>query len=224
MAKRSCTLPGCTQPHRARGLCSGHWKQQYGKREQYPIVCVTCEKEHLSARRDGKYCSETCKGIGQRGKPSGNQGTSWTRRQRATNKLYWAAKGTQGKSTWTSGPCAQCGTQFTAVGPGLAARFCSTRCATAKKNRVRRARQRGVERAYYTRMSIFTRDGWRCHICKRTVRKDQQAPHPLAPTLDHLVPLAEGGPDNAANVATAHFMCNSRRGARGGNEQLALIG
>lgn len=49
-------------------------------------------------------------------------------------------------------------------------------------------------------------------------------PHPKAPTIDHVVPLAEGGADTAANVRLAHFICNSMRGNRGGGEQLALIG
>ena len=49
-------------------------------------------------------------------------------------------------------------------------------------------------------------------------------PHPKAPTIDHIVPLADGGDDIKANVRLAHFLCNSRRGARGGTEQLWLIG
>jgi len=51
-------------------------------------------------------------------------------------------------------------------------------------------------------------------------------PHPLAPTIDHLIPLADGGSDSPANVATAHFLCNSTKGERhgGGGDQLTLIG
>jgi 5-methylcytosine-specific restriction endonuclease McrA len=48
-------------------------------------------------------------------------------------------------------------------------------------------------------------------------------PHPDAPTIDHLLPLCDGGDDVRANVQLAHFLCNSRRGA-GGVVQLALVG
>lgn len=51
----------------------------------------------------------------------------------------------------------------------------------------------------------------------------QAVPHPKAPTIDHVVPLAEGGHDTRANVQLAHFLCNSIKG-RGGSQQLALIG
>jgi hypothetical protein len=37
-------------------------------------------------------------------------------------------------------------------------------------------------------------------------------------------PLSRGGDDTRANVQLAHFLCNARKGAAGGGEQLALIG
>ena len=49
-------------------------------------------------------------------------------------------------------------------------------------------------------------------------------PHPRAPTVDHVVPIAEGGDDTRANVQLAHFLCNSTKSNGGGVEQLALIG
>jgi len=51
----------------------------------------------------------------------------------------------------------------------------------------------------------------------------QVVPHPKAPTVDHIVPVSEGGDDTRANVQLAHFVCNSVKGARG-SQQLALIG
>jgi 5-methylcytosine-specific restriction endonuclease McrA len=49
-------------------------------------------------------------------------------------------------------------------------------------------------------------------------------PHPKAPTIDHIVPLAAGGDDIKANVQLAHFLCNSVKSNQGGNEQLILVG
>lgn len=88
----------------------------------------------------------------------------------------------------------------------------------------RRARKRDAYVADVYRLDVYNRDGWRCHICRRRVRRDKVAPHPLAPTIDHIVPLAAGGTHEPANCATAHFVCNATKGDRGGGEQLALIG
>ncbi|WP_431999318.1 HNH endonuclease [Streptomyces sioyaensis] len=125
------------------------------------------------------------------------------------------------------GRCGRCGTAFVAAALGDdAARYCSETCVKRSKSARRRARARSAEAERYSRHAIFERDGWRCHICRRAVRRSAPVPHPLAPTIDHLIPLAAGGSDTAANVATAHFLCNSiksdRAGARG--DQLALLG
>lgn len=45
----------------------------------------------------------------------------------------------------------------------------------------------------------------------------------MGPTIDHLVPIADGGLDELANVRLAHRQCNCARG-RGGDIQLLLFG
>jgi hypothetical protein len=85
-----------------------------------------------------------------------------------------------------------------------------------------RVRRPGVVETF-TSEEIFERDRYRCHICKRKCRRRAAVvPDPLAPTIDHLIPLAKGGEHTRANVATACFQCNSVKGDRGGGEQLAL--
>jgi 5-methylcytosine-specific restriction endonuclease McrA len=70
---------------------------------------------------------------------------------------------------------------------------------------------------------LCQRDGFRCHLCRRRVNPNLRAPHPRSATFDHLMPVSAGGNDDPANLALAHFGCNSSRGARG-TVQLALIG
>jgi 5-methylcytosine-specific restriction endonuclease McrA len=41
------------------------------------------------------------------------------------------------------------------------------------------------------------------------VKRDKVVPHPKAPVLDHILPLAQGGTHEPTNVQCAHFMCNS---------------
>ena len=44
------------------------------------------------------------------------------------------------------------------------------------------------------------------------------------PSIDHIVPRSQGGGDDLANLRLAHWGCNRARKAKGGNEQLALVG
>lgn len=67
------------------------------------------------------------------------------------------------------------------------------------------------------------RDAWRCVHCRRSVRPDLSFPDPGSPSFEHLVPVSEGGTDEAANLALAHLSCNLKRGV-GGTVQLALVG
>lgn len=71
---------------------------------------------------------------------------------------------------------------------------------------------------------IFERDRWRCGICGQRIGKSFKAPHPRSKSIDHVVPLIEGGDDTAANKRASHLLCNTARRDRGGNEQLAMIG
>lgn len=69
---------------------------------------------------------------------------------------------------------------------------------------------------------LAKRDSNRCHLCRRKVRWDVHSQHNLYPSRDHLVPRSQGGSDDVANLALAHRVCNSRRGARGA-AQLRLL-
>jgi len=107
---------------------------------------------------------------------------------------------------------------------------CDT-CRTATKRRRKqcerrrvRAKRAGANRERYTLAEIAERDNYRCGLCHRRMDMHRTAPHPRAPTIDHLIPLDSGGDDTRANVQLACFHCNSVKGNRGGGEQLALFG
>jgi len=96
----------------------------------------------------------------------------------------------------------------------------------AASKRRRRARKRGALRAPYKAIVIHERDGWVCQLCRKKVRRRAKVPHPLAPVIDHILPLAQGGDDVPSNVQCAHFLCNSLKGDRTGptGDQLRLVG
>lgn len=92
-----------------------------------------------------------------------------------------------------------------------------TRCAR------RRARRRLAFVEHVDPDVVFGRDDWRCHLCGGRIDKRLSGRHRWGPTIDHLVPISEGGEHSYANVAAAHRSCNSKRGVSG-PAQLALIG
>lgn len=87
--------------------------------------------------------------------------------------------------------------------------YCSTTC--RNRARYRRRPSRTTRKATW-RTAIFQRDAWTCWLCGGHTDPTATVPHPLAPTVDHLVPRIDGGTDDPSNLATAHLSCNSRRG------------
>lgn len=77
----------------------------------------------------------------------------------------------------------------------------------------RRARLAKCKSSPYSRRAIFKRDGWTCRLCGKPLDRSKQCPHPLAPSIDHIIALANGGDDTPENVQAAHFICNSYKGA-----------
>jgi len=90
-------------------------------------------------------------------------------------------------------------------------------------------RRRALKKAASTgapviRSEIGDRDRWKCGLCGAKVNRDLAYPHPMSPSLDHVIPLSKGGAHSPENVQIAHLQCNSEKGNRGGGEQLLLIG
>lgn len=48
-----------------------------------------------------------------------------------------------------------------------------------------------------------------CGICGTPVDKTLRSPHPLSPTVDHIIPVSKGGhPSALENLQLAHRVCN----------------
>lgn len=128
--------------------------------------------------------------------------------------------------------CRQCRASFKVTGQG-SPKTCSEqcrkldrRCAVAKSRHApwfrkakriqkakRRARERQLPCESVDPIAVFERDGWRCQMC------GTETPASLrgriaddAPELDHVVPLARGGPHTYANVQCACRKCNGLKG------------
>ena len=89
--------------------------------------------------------------------------------------------------------------------------YCSDRCAKRYSARLRRVREKEAFVEHINTCDVFADDDLICQLCgEPTVPHDwSEGWHPLAATIDHIVPLAKGGKHERANVQTAHALCNS---------------
>ena len=82
-----------------------------------------------------------------------------------------------------------------------------------------RARKYGSEYdSSVTLKKLIKRDGMRCAICGGMCdwsdRSWTKYTGPLYPSIDHIIPMAKGGPHTWSNVQVAHIICNSEKGDR----------
>lgn len=218
MPQRTCGVSGCAKPHRARGLCTTHYNQQHqpDRHRKSTVRCVVCGEATLKAKRarHQPVCSMYCRWFLQ------NPVLSCPIPRTHPAHPEYASPQPERRTVWVAGRCGRCSRPFVDQHPD--ARYCSAVCASRAKQSRRRARKRGAEHVPYSRVDVFVRDGYRCHLCRRLTLRTAVVPHPRAPVIDHLVPLGPGA-DALHNVATACFMCNSTR-RDVGPAQLLLFG
>jgi len=54
-----------------------------------------------------------------------------------------------------------------------------------------------------------------CGICGKPVDFSYTNPHPLSPTVDHIIPVSKGGhPSDISNLQLAHRCCNRQKADR----------
>ena len=88
----------------------------------------------------------------------------------------------------------------------------SVRAAKAMRKALQRGRVPGAER--FDPIEVLERDKWRCHMCGVSTPKSLRGTmDERAPELDHIIPLAQGGPHTRANTACSCRRCNIGKGA-----------
>lgn len=216
MPDRTCTREGCTRPHYAHGVCSTHYRADRraagidAKRSRAAITktCECCGRTFTADREEARYCDRVCRDIANL--LTGQQAKASTRGVAARPSAQ-PPKPYEQKPTCdvAYGTCPECNTPWS--GPAWAGKvYCSQTCKWRAKAR-RNPRLRGYRKHA---PAVFERDGYICWLCDLPTSSEWTANDPLAPTLDHIIPQALGGTDDADNLGCAHAHCNSRRGAR----------
>jgi len=184
----------------------------------YTYDCAQCGTACTSHKKTARYCGSRCVNLARYdriGRVPPKPRTPRELKPRST-RVYIL-------------DCSICDTTFVTM--HTAQHTCpSTLCkATARQRRMqakssrRRARMKDAFVEDVHPHIVFARDGYRCHICGKKVNRKAAVPHPLAPTIDHLVPLALGGTHEPLNARTAHFICNAMKREVGSGDQLLLI-
>lgn len=110
--------------------------------------------------------------------------------------------------------CSTCGDTFDTWDHGI---YCSKVCkreGVYAREHSRRAKRRNSSSEKFFRKEIFERDNWRCQLCGKKTRRDVGGRHPLAPSLDHIVPISRGGSHTRINTQCAHLQCNFQKHSR----------
>lgn len=121
--------------------------------------------------------------------------------------------------------CDWCGRSF--VTTCKPQRYCREHCNNMAKKKRRDVRKRNNSRdADAPSLGyIFRRDGGICQLCSKPVQRDRYAwPDGRMPSLDHIVPVADGGSDKATNIQLAHLVCNLKKHTGRCGSQLRLLG
>lgn len=97
-------------------------------------------------------------------------------------------------------------------------RWCSEACRTtahtATRNHLRRIGTGRDAPELITVAVLGKRDGWTCHLCRAAVPPGAAYPDPESGSIDHIVPVSDGGLHTLENVALAHLRCNVQRGRK----------
>lgn len=58
-----------------------------------------------------------------------------------------------------------------------------------------------------TRLYVLKRDDCMCYLCGCFINSKEDF------TVDHVIPVVDGGSDEAHNLKAAHFVCNTAKGS-----------
>jgi hypothetical protein len=192
MSKRTCSVDGCDSPYHAHGLCGRHCAAQ---RYASPEGRAKSLAWHASPAGRASHARSK---AAYRASPEGQQAEA---AYRASAKRKAALmKYTAGEKFKTQQA------RYRATSRGKA----STKRSVDRY----RAQKAGVRFWPMSLAELVERDNGTCQLCGQVVRADAKFPHPMSPSVDHIVPLSLGGPHIAENLQLAHLVCNIRKGNR----------
>jgi hypothetical protein len=176
-------------------------------------------------RPDAKWCGDQCRERARQGRDRDHRNAA--ARERAQTKRrdqYEAAS-----ELWAA--CPRCGGLFLLKRRDThCQRQDCQRAAKALATRLhvgaQRVRDAGFGAAVedFTVWDVYERDDGRCYLCDLpTLTYLDEGRKPASASLDHVVPIQQGGPHTLDNVRLTHFRCNAVKGHRTPDEARAVL-
>lgn len=195
----------CSPAARKKGPRKAHRPPVYGSSK--PSRCSQCGAPFTAHLPHEKFCGSACRTR------DGNVRRQMARRDRSPR------------------PCSWCGSVFAPAYGDRRTAFCSAECVRARhakrtsgKAHIRRAIRHGATIERVDKVKVFARDGWRCRLCGvETPREAMGSMAPIAPELDHIVPLSRGGGHTYDNTQCACARCNRAKRDLSVEEFLGLL-
>jgi ribosomal protein L37E len=215
------------------GNIAGHEKQK-----KY-YVCQHCNKKFSkdSAYRM-KYCSTTCANIAKRLpeevkkerliKKQVEKQCLWCGKVFVTTYLHkkyccsecgYAGNLRDKRQEWADNfvpkhfKCKECGKDVTTECGKPFSSFCSIECqekyVSKGYNQRRKEQMRSAYKEPVSFKKIYKRDKGMCGICGMEVPYDKSPTNIWGATIDHIIPISQGGTHEPSNCQLAHRLCNS---------------
>jgi len=205
MNNRTCSVEGCTKPHRAKGLCNTHYGQQRqpNRHRKVAMVCDGCGKlcmKGIANTRATRFCTLACREMYVHTRPTGSWSVELPARHPARG---YAAKAKADLSPIAERECAWCGLRFHPK-RRVNQNYCSKACGI----RSRKASRRALE---FNSVGVYT---W-TDVMKLWVSFNKQCAYCATPTpltniqAEHVIALHCGGANNLSNLLPSCGACNS---------------
>lgn len=186
----------------------------YTGSEGFMIIKHSCgyivRKSCISIRHNPARC-EVCEAIERKNREVKRK--QQIARQREAAEFFKPVK--QHKQT-TMKECPICGCFFYGRG-----KYCGEKCAKKStyhymnmKKEERRLQAWTKESKTISLFKLYKRDGGKCWLCGKQCDYDAESNSNNYPSIDHVIPIAEGGKDEWSNIRLAHRLCNTLKGAR----------
>lgn len=89
-----------------------------------------------------------------------------------------------------------------------------SREADRTRQQVRRARKLGASIGEIDLPALWDAQEGLCGLCGEVIDDGLRWPHPMSPSVDHIVPLSRGGTHEQSNLQWTHLIGNTRKGAK----------
>lgn len=195
------------------------------------VVCHVCARERALAREAERKAERKAESA----KRQKELEAEWAEQKRQTQIRKQRERDAKLDKVYV---CKVCGKEYTPrqymQDEGLTlfsnVGYCSHACKRKATNKARKMSPSGKTGHYYDRArkygveyipgitlkKVVARDGLRCAICGGMCDWNDHTwsscSGPLHPSVDHIIPMAKGGPHIWENVQVAHVMCNSEKG------------